>query len=157
MFTLCRQELVESFLTWIWQKLDFWRFLTWDTKNTHCATCTFSRHAGFLQIWSHLFWNANKCRPLPGSSKVQVSASTFQDSRYKWADFAVIHDSTSIRAGPDIVLLKKKLEDGKSSDKVLSWKTAIKWVTWQPLSKFLCLHSVCVTWWSWNAVSALKT
>ena len=76
-----------------------------------------------------------KRRPFPGSSKVQVSASTFEDHRPEWADFAVFHDSTSIGTGTDIALFQK-LEDGESSDKVLSWRAAIKQVTWQLLSKF---------------------
>ena len=69
-----------------------------------------------------------------------VSASTFEDHRPEWTDFAVIHNSPSMRAGPGIVLFRK-LKGGESSDKVLSWTAAIKRVTWQPLSKYLC--SLC--------------
>ena len=92
----------------------------------------------------------NEHRPFPSSNEVQVSASTFEDHRSKQADFAVIYDSPSIRAGLDVALFRK-LESGEPSDKVLSWRAAIKRVTWQLLSKFLCSLSVCITWWSWNA------
>ena len=35
-------------------KTELWQFSTWGTKSAHCATCAFSRHAGFSQIWSHI-------------------------------------------------------------------------------------------------------
>ena len=35
------------------------------------------------------------------------------------------------------MVLVRKLEDGESSDKVLSWRAAIKQVTWQLLSNVL--------------------
>ena len=92
------------------------------------------------------------CWPFPGSSKVQYSVSTIEDHRPKRAEFTVVHDSPSIGAGPDIALFQK-LKGGEPSDKVLSWKAAIKQVTWQLLSKFLCSPSVCVTRQSWNAIS----
>ena len=60
--------------------------------------------------------------------------------------------SPSIGTGPDIELFQK-LEGGEPSDKVLSWRAAIKWVTWQLLSKFSCSLSVRITRWSWNAIS----
>ena len=63
-----------------------------------------------------------------------VSASTFEDHRPEQADFAVVYDSP-IKAGPDIALFRK-LEGGEPSDMVLSWRAAIKRVTWQLLSKF---------------------
>ena len=63
--------------------------------------------------------NLNKRRPIPDSSKVQVSASTFEDHRPERADFAVVHDSPSIRAGPNVALFRK-FEGGEPSDKVLS-------------------------------------
>ena len=82
----------------------------------------------------------------------------FEDHRPEQADFAVVYNSPSIRAGPNIALFRK-LEGGELSDKVLSWRAAIKGVTWQLLSKFFCSLSVCihVTWWSWNDISHLKT
>ena len=79
--------------------------------------------------------------------KVQFSASVFEDQGLERTDFAVVHDSSSTRAGPSLVLFRK-LEDGESSDKVLSWRVAIKRVTWQLLSKFLCSLSVRITRWS---------
>ena len=39
-------------------------------------------------------------------------------------------------------LIFRKLEDDELSDKVLSWRPAIKRVTWQLISKFLC--SLCI-------------
>ena len=60
----------------------------------------------------HLFQNAKKCRPFPGSNEVHVSASTFEDHRPKQADFAVIYDSPSVGAWPDIALFRK-LERGE--------------------------------------------
>ena len=80
---------------------------------------------------------ANKCRPFPSSSEVE-------DHRPEQADFAVVYDSPLIGAGQDIVLFRK-LESGEPSDMVLSWRAAIKQVTWQLLSKFLCSLSVHVT------------
>ena len=49
-------------------------------------------------------------------------------------------------------MLFRKLEDGESSDKVLSWRAAFKRVTWQLISKFLCSLSVRVTRRSSNAI-----
>ena len=43
------------------------------------------------------------------------------------------------------IALFQKLEDGESSDKVLSWRTNIKRVTWQLSSKFSCSLSVHIT------------
>ena len=83
-------------------------------------------------------------QPFPDSSKVQVTVSTFEDQRPKQADFAVVHNSPSIEAGPDVGLFQK-LKGGEPSEKVLSWTAAIKRVTWQLLSKFLCSLSVRVT------------
>ena len=51
--------------------------------------------------------NANKRRPFPDVNKVQISASTFEDQRLERTDFAVIHDSPSIGAGPSIALFRK--------------------------------------------------
>ena len=62
-------------------------------------------------------------------------------------DFTVVYDSPSIGAGPSIALFRK-LEDGESSDKILSWS---KQVTWQLISKFLYSLSVRVTRRSSNA------
>ena len=70
--------------------------------------------------------------------------STFEDHRPEQADFAVVYNSPSIGAGRDVVLFRK-LEGGEPSDKDLSWRAAIKRVTWQLLSKFLCSLSVRVT------------
>ena len=67
--------------------------------------------------------------------------SIFEDHRCNQADFAVVYDSPSIGTGPDIALFQK-FEGGEPSDKVLSWRAAVKQVTWQLLSKFLCLLSV---------------
>ena len=77
--------------------------------------------------------------------------STFEDQRLERTDFAVIHDSPSIGAGPSIALFQK-LEDGESLDKVLSWRAAIKRVTWQLSSKFLRSLSVRITRTSSNAI-----
>ena len=38
------------------------------------------------------------------------------------------------------------------ADKILSWRATLKRVTWQLISKFLCLLSVGVTRWSSNAI-----
>ena len=73
-----------------------------------------------------------------------ISALIFGDQSLERADFAVVHDSSPIGAGPSITLFQT-LKDGESSDKVLSWRAAIKLVTWQLLSKFLCSLSVHVT------------
>ena len=35
-------------------KTGLWQFSTWGTKNVHWAICTFSWHAGFSQIQSHI-------------------------------------------------------------------------------------------------------
>ena len=66
-------------------------------------------------------------------------------------DFAVIHNSPSIRAGSSTALFQK-LEDCESSNKVLSWWAAIKRVTWQLSSKFLCSPSVHATQRSSNTI-----
>ena len=66
---------------------------------------------------------------LPLVNKVQFSASFFEDQSLKQTDFAVIHNSSSIGTGPRVALFQK-LEDGESSDKVLSWRGAIKQVTY---------------------------
>ena len=86
----------------------------------------------------------NECSPFPVVNKVQFSVSVFEDQRLKQTDFAVVHDSSSTGAGPSVTLFQK-FKDGESSDKVLSRRAAIKLVTWQLLSKFLCLFSVRVT------------
>ena len=44
--------------------------------------------------------------------------SVFEDQKLERTDFAVVHDSSSIGAGPSVALFKK-LEDGELSDKVL--------------------------------------
>ena len=61
---------------------------------------------------SHMFQcglvgNANERRPFPDASKVQISASTFEDQRLEQTAFTVVHDSPSIRAGPSIALFQK--------------------------------------------------
>ena len=86
----------------------------------------------------------NKRRPFHIVNEVQFSASVFKDQRLKQTDFTVVHDSSLIRVGPSVALFQE-LKDGKSSDKVFSWRATIKLVTWQLLSKFLCLLSVHVT------------
>ena len=48
--------------------------------------------------------NVNKCQLFPGSNEVHVSASTFEDHRPEQADFAVVYNSPSIGAGPDVAL-----------------------------------------------------
>ena len=63
----------------------------------------------------------------------------------------MVHASPSIGAVPSIALFRKFL-DGESSDKVLSGRAAIKRVTWQLSSKFLCSLSVLVTRQSSNAI-----
>ena len=90
-------------------------------------------------------------RPFSDVNKVQVSASTFEDQRLERTDFSVVHDSPSIGAGASIALFRK-LEDGESSDKVLSWRAAIKRVTWRLISKLLCSLSVRVTRQSSDAI-----
>ena len=67
----------------------------------------------------NLVRNANEHRPFSAVSKVQFSVSVFEHQRLKQTDFAVVHDSPSIGAGPSVVLFQK-LQDGESSDKVLS-------------------------------------
>ena len=95
-----------------------------------------------------------KCEQIPGSSEVLVSTSSFDDHTPEWADFAVVHDSPSIGAGPGIALFR----NSKASDKVLFRRAAIKRVTWQLHSKFLCSFPVHVIRWSWNTLFlALKT
>ena len=54
-----------------------------------------------------LVGNTNERRPFPDVDKVQVPASTFEDQRLERTDFAVVHDSPSIGAGPGIVLFRK--------------------------------------------------
>ena len=98
--------------------------------------------------------NAIERRPFPDINRVQISASTFKDQRLERTDFAVVHDSPSIGAGPSIALYRK-LEDSESSDKVLSWRAAIKRVIWQLISKVLCSLSVSVTRRSSNAIPGL--
>ena len=85
------------------------------------------------------------------SKSKRISASSFEDQRLERTDFAVVHASPSIGAGPSIALFRK-LYDGESSDKVLSWRAAIKRVTWQLSSKFICSLSVCATRQSSNAI-----
>ena len=54
----------------------------------------------------------------------------------------------------DLAIFVLTIDDsGESSDKVLSWRAAIKRVTWQLSSKFLCLLSVRVTRQSSNAIA----
>ena len=69
----------------------------------------------------NLVRNVNKRRPFPIVNKVQFSVSVFEDQRLERTNFAVVHDSSSIGAGPSVVLFQK-LEDAVSSDKVLSWQ-----------------------------------
>ena len=56
--------------------------------------------------------------------------SVFEDQRLKLTDFAVVHDGPSTGAGPSVALFRKlkdgESSDGESSDKVLSWRAAIK-------------------------------
>ena len=59
----------------------------------------------------------NECRPFRVVNKVKFSVSIFEDQRLEQTDFAVVHDSSSIGAGPSVALFQK-LEDGESSDKV---------------------------------------
>ena len=100
-----------------------------------------------------LIQNANKRRPFPGSSEVQISASTSEDHRLEWANFAVVYDSPTIRAGPGTALFQKKLEGGEPSDKVLFWRGAIKWVRHMVAAQqVLCSLSVWVTRQSWSII-----
>ena len=46
----------------------------------------------------------NKHRPFPDVNKVHFSVSVFEDQRLERTDFAVVHDSPSIGAGPSVVL-----------------------------------------------------
>ena len=69
-------------------------------------------------------------------SEVQIIFVSFWRPE-TWTDFAVVHDSPSIGAGPSIALFMK-LKDVESLGKVVSQRAAIKWVTRQLLSKFLC-------------------
>ena len=94
-----------------------------------------------------LVGNGNECRPFPDVNQVLISASTFEDQRLEQTDFAVVHDSPSIRAGPSIALFE--------NSKMVSCqtrRTIIKRVTWQLSSKFLCSLSVCVTRQSSNTI-----
>ena len=58
-------------------------------------------------------------------TKSKFSASVFEDQRLERTDFAVVHNSPSIGAGPSVALFWK-LEDGELSGKVLSQRAAIK-------------------------------
>ena len=61
-----------------------------------------------LNNWlESLVGNANERQPFPDVNKVQISVSTFEDQGLERTDFAVIHDSPSIGAGPSIVLFQK--------------------------------------------------
>ena len=88
---------------------------------------------------------------ISSSKQSPIFCISFEDQRLERTDFAVVHDSSSTGAGPSVALFRK-FEDGESSDKILSWRAAIKWVTWQLLSKFLCSLSVRVTQWSQNVI-----
>ena len=52
----------------------------------------------------------------------------------------IVHDSPSIRAGPETALFQK-LKDCELSDKVFVLKGRHQQVTWQLLSKFLFYYS----------------
>ena len=61
------------------------------------------------QYYSHmhlcnLIRNAKKNQPFPGSSKVQVSVSVFEDHRLRQTNLTIVHDSPLTRAGPDVAL-----------------------------------------------------
>ena len=88
-------------------------------------------------LWMNLFQNVNERRPFSCSSEVQDSVSTSEDHRSEWADFVAVHDSPSIGAEPGTAFFQNL----EVSDKVLSWRAAIKRVVWQPFSKVLC--SLC--------------
>ena len=87
-------------------------------------------------------------------SRYKQSPSTFEDQTLKRTDFAVVHDSPLIGAGPSIELFRK-LKDVESSNKVLSQRADFKQVSWQVISKFLCSLSVGVTRRSLNAILGL--
>ena len=60
----------------------------------------------------------------------QVQAKfKFEDYRPECTKFAVFHDSPSIGVETGMALFKT--QGGELSDKVLSWRDAIKRVTWQ--------------------------
>ena len=53
---------VERFFDMNMTKTGLWQYSTWATKNAHSATCTFSRHARFLKIRSHVLdWRGVQC------------------------------------------------------------------------------------------------
>ena len=54
-----------------------------------------------------LVGNTNERRPFPDANKVQVPASPFEDQRLERTDFAVVHASPWIGAGPGIALFRK--------------------------------------------------
>ena len=73
-------------------------------------------------LYCSLVRNANKRRPFPDANKVQIFCVSFEDQRLEQTDFAVVHDSPSIGAGPSIALYLK--------------------------TRFLYSLSVCVVQWS---------
>ena len=54
-----------------------------------------------------LVGNANERRPFPDVNKARISASIFEDQRLERTDFAVVHGSPLIGAGPSIALFRK--------------------------------------------------
>ena len=95
-----------------------------------------------MQFISNCALTYERRGPFPVVNKVQFSVSVFEDQRLERINFTVVHDSSSIEAGPSVALFQE-LEDGESSDKVLSQKAAIKLVTWQLLNKFLFTFCLC--------------
>ena len=65
----------------------------------------------------NLIRNTKKNRPFPSSNKGQVSVSVFEDHRLRRTNLTIIHDSSSIGAGPDVAFFRK-LEDYELSDNV---------------------------------------
>ena len=69
----------------------------------------------------NLIRNAKKNRPFPSSNSGQISASVYEDHRLERTDLTIVHDSPSIRAGPETALFRK-LEDCELSDKIFVLK-----------------------------------
>ena len=78
----------------------------------------------YCTLVCNLIRNAKKNRPFPSSNSGQVSASVYEDHRLERTDLTIVHDSPSIRAGPETALFRK-LKDCELSDEVLCSMVAI--------------------------------
>ena len=86
------------------------------------------------------------------SSKLQASASTFEDHRHERANFAVIHDSHQSEQGQ----MQRFFENQKAVNCQIRFcheGLPLNKSHGSFLSKFLCSLSDRVTRWSWNIIS----